>query len=116
MFDSSIGISLFKEGEKVKDSTPEKYVFEDDYENPLQATFSNLIEDIPYTVNPYVKWGEWIIQASPEQSFTITKEDEGEEGGDPENTLVVVTGNAINTTTARFICILPHCYVKAKVS
>lgn len=99
LFDSQIGITLYKDKQWIKETDENIYHWEAEYANPLVAVFDNLEANTEYTVVPYIVWGDLFrFYADPEQTFMLEDDEEEEGEPDPENPLVVTTGNATNIT------------------
>ena len=99
LFDSQIGITLYKDKQWIKETDENIYHWEAEYANPLVAVFDNLEANTEYTVVPYIVWGNLFrFYADPEQTFMLEDDEEEEGEPDPENPLVVTTGNATNIT------------------
>lgn len=97
IFNSGLGVALYKDGVFETQTSKEDYHLEEDFANPLTATFDGLESNIEYTTLPYIMFGNLTVYADPEQTFMLEDEEEEEEP-DPENPLVVTTGNATNIT------------------
>ena len=98
IFNSGLGIALYKDGVFETQTSKEDYHLEEDFENPLTATFDGLESNIEYTTLPYIMFGNLTVYAAPEQTFMLEEDEEEEGEPDPENPLVVTTGNATNIT------------------
>ena len=98
IFKSNIGVSLYDES-LISQTEKEEYVREKEYGNPLTATFDNLSAGVNYTVFPYVQWGDWTFNATPEAEFMLEEEEEEEEEEpQPGGTLTVISVNATDIT------------------
>lgn len=98
IFKSNIGVSLYDEN-LISQTEKEEYVREKEYGNPLTATFNNLSAGKTYTVFPYVQWGDWTFDATPEAEFMLEEdEEEEEEKPQPGGTLTVISVNATDIT------------------
>ncbi len=98
IFKSNIGVSLYDES-LILQTEKEEYVREKEYGNPLTATFNNLSAGKTYTVFPYVQWGDWTFDATPEAEFMLEEdEEEEEEKPQPGGTLTVISVNATDIT------------------
>lgn len=95
IFNSGIGIRLYEEDVLTATSSVEDYVREEEYENPLQATFDNLMPGLNYKVHPYVSLFNWAFEATPMGTFTL---EDDEKDPAPETPLIVTTGESNNVT------------------
>ena len=75
LFNSGIGIELYKGEDFVTRSEQKTYQKEDEFVNPLWSLFDNLEEGIEYEARPYVAWGDYVFTASPEQTFELEESD-----------------------------------------
>ena len=87
LFNSEIGVTLFKEDEWAQETDEENYRWENEYANPLMGAFEELETNVNYKAVPYVVWGGLFrFYAQPEETFTL------EEG------LIVTTQESTNIT------------------
>lgn len=95
VFPAGIGVRLYEEDVLTATSSVENYVREETYENPLQATFDNLMPGLNYKVHPYVSFLNFAFEATPMGTFTL---EDDEEDPAPETPLIVTTGESTNVT------------------
>ena len=95
VFPAGIGVRLYEEDVLTATSSVENYAREETYENPLQATFNNLMPGLNYKVHPYVSFLNFAFEATPMGTFTL---EDDEEDPAPETPLIVTTGESTNVT------------------
>ena len=96
LFNSEIGVTLFKEDEWAQETDEENYRWENEYANPLMGAFEELETNVNYKAVPYVVWGDLFrFYAQPEETFIL---EDDEEDPAPETPLIVTTGESTNVT------------------
>ena len=96
LFNSEIGVTLFKEDEWAQETDEENYHWENEYANPLMGAFEELETNVNYKAVPYVVWGDLFrFYAQPEETFIL---EDDEEDPAPETPLIVTTGESTNVT------------------